>query len=301
MGTNLQICHNSEADSHTLQETILLAQFTSEHSAVLLQTHELANMLEQENLILIDMRSENDYLAGHIPGARHLPYASIVREAHPVGGLLPQAEQFNAVLQQLGVRTDSLVVSYDAAGGAAASRLIWTLHVFGFTNACLLNGGFPAWAADGHPLSTAIPDITPSQIALKPGSSATIDTDTLLAKLDDDPPIILDARTKQEFTGENVRAKHGGRIPGAIHFEWTDALDMNNASRLLPDATLRQLLEQRGINPAQPVVVYCQTHHRSSLSYTMLLHLGFTRVAGLEGSWSAWGNRDDTPKETGPK
>jgi len=89
-------------------------------------------------------------------------------------------------------------------------------------------------------------------------------------------------------------------LPGAVHFEWTDAIDRNNHGRLLPDKRLRAMLAERGVDPAKPAVVYCQTHHRSALSYTMLRHLGYQNVTALEGAWSNWGNRDDTPKESGP-
>jgi len=126
-----------------------------------------------------------------------------------------------------------------------------------------------------------------------------VDADALMQQLKDDPPTLIDSRTIEEFTGESVRANHGGRIPGAVHFEWTDAIDTNNAGRLLPEQTLHNMLNERGVDPSKPVVVYCQTHHRSSLSYVMMLHLGYTNVTALEGAWSNWGNRDDTPKQIG--
>ena len=45
------------------------------------------------------------------------------------------------------------------------------------------------------------------------------------------------------------------------------------------------------------IVVYCQTHHRSSHTFMVLRHLGYERVRGYPGAWSDWGNRQDTPVE----
>ena len=45
------------------------------------------------------------------------------------------------------------------------------------------------------------------------------------------------------------------------------------------------------------VIVYCQTHHRSSHTYIALKSLGYPRIKGYPGAWSEWGNSTDTPVE----
>ena len=60
---------------------------------------------------------------------------------------------------------------------------------------------------------------------------------------------------------------------------------------------IQQQLDQAGITRDKEVIVYCQTHHRSAFSYVMLRALGYENVKGYPGSWSEWGNRDDTPVE----
>lgn len=251
------------------------------------------------NLVLIDVRSPEHYSEGHLPGAIHLDYPRLLKVALPVGGLLPDAEDFNAVLRSLGVSESSHVVAYDGEGGAAASRLIWTLHAYDFFQCSVLNGGFTSWVAEGRDLDTTVPTINPTTITLERKASNVIDGDTLKTRIGDATLGLLDARTIEEFDGSKVRALHGGRIPGAQHFEWTDAIDPNGDKRLLPDATLTQMLEERSLTPDKDIVVYCQTHHRSALSYVMLKHLGYPSVMALDGAWSTWGNRDDTPKESG--
>ena len=75
-------------------------------------------------------------------------------------------------------------------------------------------------------------------------------------------------------------------------------MDQNNNLRLKDDNSLFRLLEERGIHRDNEVIVYCQTHHRSSHTWFVLKHLGFEKVLGYPGAWSEWGNLNDTPVET---
>ncbi|HNP01660.1 MAG TPA: rhodanese-like domain-containing protein [Agitococcus sp.] len=49
-----------------------------------------------------------------------------------------------------------------------------------------------------------------------------------------------------------------------------------------------------GITANKTVIVYCQTHHRSGLSYLVGKLLGLN-IKAYAGSWSEWGNLRDTP------
>ena len=108
----------------------------------------------------------------------------------------------------------------------------------------------------------------------------------------------LDARSIQEFDGIKRFAEQAGHIPGARHYEWTDGLDRGNNYRFLPSEKIQQELNELKLSSDKEIIVYCQTHHRSSLSYVMLKHLGYEKVRGYPGSWSDWGNRQGMPVET---
>ena len=237
------------------------------------------------------------YASAHLPGATQIEYAALLREGPP-GGLLPNMDQLAEVLGQAGITPAHHVVAYDDSGNGRAARLIWTLDCLGHTAHSLLNGGLPAWLDDGLPVASGIASAdtaAPPYPAEIKNSQLLSNFETLLQHLDDDQLQVLDARTPAEHAGLDVRTARGGHIPGAINLDWTMLWDQNNACRLKPLPELQQLHEDRGIDPAKKVVVHCQTHHRSALSYVVLKALGYPEVSAYAGSWAEWGNHPTAP------
>ena len=110
--------------------------------------------------------------------------------------------------------------------------------------------------------------------------------------------VVWDTRSKEEHQGTKVLAKRGGHIPGAVHYEWTEMMDLTKPHRrLLPLKEIQTQLDARGIFKNKHVVTHCQTHHRSGLSYLVAKLLDYNNIQAYPGSWSEWGNRDDTPIE----
>jgi thiosulfate/3-mercaptopyruvate sulfurtransferase len=104
--------------------------------------------------------------------------------------------------------------------------------------------------------------------------------------------VVWDARGPQEFSGERSwppRAAH----PGAINFEWTAGMDLNDHLRIRKD--IAQVLEQLGITPDKEVITHCQTHRRSGFTYLVAKALGYPRIKAYAGSWSEWGNHPTRP------
>ncbi|MEW6646074.1 MAG: sulfurtransferase [Pseudomonadota bacterium] len=265
---------------------------------LLLEPEMLEPLLAEPRLLLVDLSRAEIHAQYHIPGAVHLEYGRIVRMTPPVGGLLPDEAQLSAVLSAIGLTPERHVVAYDDEGGGKACRLLWTLEAIGHTRYSLLNGGLHAWANEGHELTQQPSPATPSSYdAHYTNGEVVADTAYIRSHLGDTTHALLDARSAMEYRGLQRYSARGGHIPGAVNFEWTEAMDQGRNLRLQPAADLRRQLEGLGITPDKTVVAYCQTHHRSAHTWFMLKWLGY-RARGYAGSWSDWGNRDDTPIET---
>jgi len=97
---------------------------------------ELIRLMNQGALVL-DLRPQEQYQAGHLSGARQMASDQIVNAA-----------------DTLKKHKEKLVVVYDDSGslGAAAVR---QLTAQGFTRVFALRGGLAAWRADNLPVSRA--------------------------------------------------------------------------------------------------------------------------------------------------
>jgi len=251
--------------------------------------------LRETRLSLVDLRSPEDYAAGHIPGAVLGSSALLGRSEPPMGGLMPLPDDVNAFFKQIGANLGDQIVAYDGGKGTAAARLMWVMDAYGYGVGSWLDGGFAAWLDQELPVTTAVPATEAGDLTVTFDGGNVISAQELMENLDSDSLKILDVRSANEYAGTDVRSARGGHVPGAHHLEWTTQLD--DEGRLLNDELLQAQLDKAGISINDTVVVYCQTHQRSAVTYVALKHLGYTDVKALDGAWSNWGNRTDTPIE----
>ncbi|WP_281963107.1 sulfurtransferase [Acinetobacter johnsonii] len=276
------------------------------HSAfdfgLLIDAEQLVPHLGNDKLRIVDLSRASVYDQLHIPHALHLKPKFLVRQDEQATGLLPDVEGLQELIRYLNISPEHHVVVYDDEGGAWAGRLIWNLHCLGFENTSLLNGGIHAWLAAGLPTTSEVEQFEPVSALVQVDQAKIqqyrIEYTELLEKVQSSQVQLWDCRTEDEYTGLRLAARRGGHIPNALHFEWSTALNRENHLRLHPLERTQQRLEQLGFNLNEPVVVYCQSHHRSGLAYILGRLLGWN-IQAYDGAWSEWGNRLDSPIITG--
>lgn len=267
---------------------------------LLLEPRQLAASLDEPKLLIVDLCSDESYSADHIPGAVHIDPRRLVAGTPPVPGKLAERTRLEQLFSQIGLTPERHVVACDEEGGGWAARLCWTLECVGHHRYTLLNGGLPAWKADGCPLSSEAVKPTPSVYRIGAIDPAVIvSAEEILASLGTTGFAVWDARSHEEHVGLKSGSRRAGRIPGARNLDWLDLMDHDHERRLKSAGELAALLAQRGLTPEQNIVAHCQSHHRSALAWFVAKWLGYPHVRGYDGSWAEWGNRDDTPVETG--
>jgi thiosulfate/3-mercaptopyruvate sulfurtransferase len=269
----------------------------SNHIPLILEPEALKPLIGQANVLLVDLSQGESYIKQHLPGAVYLDYSWIVDSDKPRMGLLPDAQRLSHLLSAYGIGEDTHVIAYDDEGGGRASRFLYTLDCIGHAHFSLLNGGLYAWLHEGRATEQVIhfPKAIQREVTLQPGPIA--DKQFLLDHLYDQKVVILDTRSPQEYMGTKVFAARGGHIPGAVHYEWTNAMDEQRKLRLKPADELKENLVSQGVTPDKTIVCHCQSHHRSAHTYIVLKSLGYEKVKGYPGSWSDWGNDPTTPIE----
>ncbi|MCZ7598245.1 MAG: rhodanese-like domain-containing protein [Gammaproteobacteria bacterium] len=217
--------------------------------------------------------------------------------------MLPDLDRLNQLMATLGIGPDSRVIAYDDEGGGRAARFALDAARDGFLQRRRHRRRHPRLGQRGHRV-TSEPAVTNA-----PGSfsvdeidgAAPAVKDYVLARVDDGAAQLFDSRTLPEYTGERAVARRGGHIPGAINLNWQDTMDTSRNLRLKDAATLEAMLSELGFDPANEVITYCQTHHRSAHSYLMLRHWAFRGCEATPALEAEWGNDPSLPVVTGPE
>ncbi|HEX2911796.1 MAG TPA: sulfurtransferase [Chloroflexia bacterium] len=272
----------------------------------LVETDWLAAHLNDPQVRIIDMRyywnrpGSEAYLEGHIPGAVYLQWdTELSDQENPVKFMVLPPEKLAAIMSRLGVDNSMTVVAYDDEGGHYSSRLWWTLNYYGFDNCRILHGGVQKWQRENRPWSTEVPLYEPKTFVTgSPRLEWRKTASDVLDHLNDPETALVDVRRPSEYTGEEVRAARGGRIPGAINLLWLENLDSEKWT--FKDATiLRQRFEEAGVTPDKKVVTYCHGGVRACHAAIALKMLGYPNVLVYDGSWEEWGNDPVLPIEQG--
>lgn len=250
----------------------------------------------QANWIILDIGQYERYQAYHLPGARFVDYGDLIGPDPIAVGACPSLEALTELCHRLGISPYDPIVLYDDRQGTAAGRLFWVLELCGFTNLHYLHGGLDAWIAAEYPLSDASPIYKPSSAPISFAPLPLVTYPEALAAITDPNTVFWDTRSDGEYDGTRHTALKNGHIPGAVHYEWSRTLE--EGSYLKPFLLLKAELTACGITAEKQIITYCHSHHRSALCYMIGRILGFQNIRGYAGSWSEWGNTENSPVET---
>jgi thiosulfate/3-mercaptopyruvate sulfurtransferase len=183
------------------------------------------------------------------------------------------------------------------------------LRYFGGTSVRVYHDGIEDWVAAGRAISRELSQLPPIALKLEVDPTVAVTTKEMLARLNNPNVQILDTRTPQEFSGQDIRAIRGGHIPGAINIpyeqNWADPetraklarkqVGSNAGMTLKSVEALRRLYAK--LDPDKGTIVYCQSGTRASETAGVLQHLGFTNVKVYDSSWLGYGNTLDAPAD----
>jgi thiosulfate/3-mercaptopyruvate sulfurtransferase len=235
------------------------------------------------------------YEAGHIPGAVYMHLDEDL--AGPIGEHggrhpLPDPAVIAAKLGAAGVGADTQVVVYDGGAMPAAARCWWLLHYLGHEQVQVLDGGFPAWVAGGHPVTAELPRPVARTFVprLQEHMVATME------EVRDRPAgqVVVDARSPGRFAGQpDPLDPKPGHIPGAVNRFWMDSL--------APDGRWKGAADQAARFEGLPAPE--QIIHQCGSGVTACANLLAMAIAGLPGarlyvgSWSDWCTYPENPVE----
>jgi thiosulfate/3-mercaptopyruvate sulfurtransferase len=217
---------------------------------MLIEPGELQDQLKRPGLRVLDTRPQADYARDHVPGAVWVDVKGWQDLGRKEGGLY-DAKAWGELVGRLGVGHDSSVVVYGSSLPDTA-RIWWTLKYLGLRDVTILNGGWQVWVKEKRPTDTAAPKVEAVTFEPKFQADRLEEIDSLKQLVKSGKVTVVDARSADEFTGQEVRGQRGGHIPGAKHLEWKELLAADG--RFKSPEQLRDLFRQRGISPEQTAV-----------------------------------------------
>jgi len=250
--------------------------------------------IDDADLVIIDTRTRKRYQEGHIDGAVSLSVWDTFGK-DPRDDLAAPISKIQTLFSNAGVDQATRVLLYDDGEMINAARVFWVLETHGHRRVAILNPGYQAWVEKQLPTNNKVvvparrhflSHITPHRLATK--------FSTRLA-VSDPGTVIIDARSSEEYRGQESRSARSGHIPGAVSMPSADNLKSGTAG-LKDFSELKTLYS--GIDSNKKVIAYCNKGRDSALTYFILRQLGYD-VAAYDGSWYEWGNDAQLPVEVG--
>ena len=272
---------------------------------VLVSTEWVAAHLNDKNIRLLE--SNEDVLlydTGHIPGSQKIDWQEDLNDA-VVRDYLGQ-QQFQALMEQLGISNDTTIVFYGDKSNWWATYAFWVFQLFGHTNAKVMDGGRLKWVDEGRELTTDKPSYPAASYRAPARNDAAIRAmrEQVLAHQQAGLPLV-DVRSPAEYKGELLHmadypqegSLRGGHIAGARSVPWARAANDDGTFKSAVD--LRAIYEEeQGLSSSDNIVAYCRIGERSSHSWFVLTYLlGYGNVRNYDGSWTEWGNAVGLPIE----
>lgn len=231
----------------------------------------LRTLIKKNKVRVVDVRTKNEYLKGHIKTAVSLPLAELLSDDSP--------EAIVKILNNLGISDDTHVVIYDNTFGALASRVAWSFKFVGHRDVSILEITFDTWKSLGLEIEKKSNKYPKKNHSLNIDYSIFADSSYVEVAQNDKNKIVIDSRERLNYLTEH--------IPNSKNIPYTMLRSDN--SILKKPAEIKRLIENRGIDPNTEIITYCgSVGTLSGLTFFALKTAGFSNVKLYPKSFKEW-------------
>lgn len=269
----------------------------------------LAEQLESDKPpVVLEVRyhPHRYFTVGHIPGAIQVQRfkdlgdnlaSSIMR--------FPSHEVFQQRLRSWGINNGSNIVIYDDSSTALASRLYFSLQLYGYdmSKVRVLNGGTINWTVFNELTKEATATPKTGNVTLKPTNPDMLVEwtkvyDDMVSRRDE-KVVLIDMRPTDMYTGKIIKhAVQAGHIPGAINIVSLLGTDGQSQTWHSKEEIAAMYAE---VPKDKTLYLYCHDGFRMSLGFMQLKLLGYKDIRLLNGGWTIWDKAMTLPIVKGDK
>ena len=267
---------------------------------------EYVKWAQQRGVIIWDVRASNQYLEGHIPGAINVgDIGTVLRD--------PNREDFidlaeiNSIFNKAGLDINKEIIVYGSRGNPYAYFGLFTINYFGGKQAKVFHDGIDGWADAGLLIEKTPSTLASINMRLIPQENLVVTNEQMRSLYNNQSVQVVDARTFNEFKGNDVRAIRGGHIPGAVSIpyeqNWKDPATGSKLAKKEVKTNVGMSLKSKDelnalyskLDPNKETVVYCQSGVRAAETATVLQNLGYKNVKIYDSSWLGWASHLASP------
>ena len=267
---------------------------------------EYVKSAQQRGVIIWDVRASNQYLEGHIPGAINVgDIGTVLRD--------PNREDFidlaeiNSIFNKAGLDINKEIIVYGSRGNPYAYFGLFTINYFGGKHAKVFHDGIDGWADAGLLIEKTPSTLASINMRLIPQENLVVTNEQMRSLYNNQSVQVVDARTFNEFKGNDVRAIRGGHIPGAVSIpyeqNWKDPATGSKLAKKEVKTNVGMSLKSKDelnalyskLDPNKETVVYCQSGVRAAETATVLQNLGYKNVKIYDSSWLGWASHLASP------
>ncbi len=256
--------------------------------------------------VVLDTRGGyKDYFRGHLPTAHHLNFDTLRGTDKGVPVQYLPDDLTRALLIRAGVDRNRMHLIY-ATGERlpndeilSASMVAYVLEKFGVDNIRIVDGGLPGWQEARLPVTQEYFGNPAGTLPEKQRPEISLDVKDVLSRKGQPGVVLVDARPKNEYLGDDDIWLRKGHIPGAVSFHWARLMESENTHKFKPFAAVKGELEAAGLTTDKEIFVYCGTSREGSLLRFYLKHVAkYPNVRLYEGSWKEYASLKQHPAET---
>lgn len=245
-------------------------------------TEELSNLIDDDDYIIVDIRSESEYIGwsfngekrgGHIKNAVDFPITWI----KDIEDNLKSDEEILTLLQSKSISKEKTVVLYDAKG-EKISDMADILVNLGYEKILTYDAGLVEWASDENLPMNSLPNYEKLVYA---GWINELINNKNPETYSNDKYKIFEVSWGE---GNDYKAGH---IPGAIHLD-TNAIEEEPLWNVVSDEDIKQMLLNYGITYDTTVVLYGGDTTAAARAASVMMYAGVEDVRILDGGYSAW-------------
>lgn len=259
----------------------------------------LEKNLNNSKVVIIDIRREEEYKNGHIPGAVNVFFGVWSIDRKNLKNEILDDDALIDIIRNAGISNDSLVVVAGLADSLSdlvnMARVLFTLKYAGVNNVAVLDGGINKWIKEQKKFSQDFVKPKTGDFIPRWNRNILANKEYVMNKID--KAIILDTRNSDFFYGVTKVdfVEKAGHIKGAKNLPSSWLYGKYNIYRTIDE--IQTIAEGTvGGDKKKDIIVYCDSGKFATVWWFVLSEiLGYENVKLYDGSMQDWCKDPNAP------